>query len=140
MIVSGLVIGTYVAVVFVVARVIGQAAGRSPTAITVATLVAVAAARPVYIAVRDALDRRFQRRRYDALRQVRAFIADPGPNPKIESVLREALADSELRVAYWDAERARWVTEDGHATEASPNALVVDRGGRTVAAVTTSMR
>ena len=34
LIVTALVIGTYVAVVFVVARVIGQAAGRSPTAIT----------------------------------------------------------------------------------------------------------
>ena len=137
LIVTALVIGTYVAVVFVVARVIGQAAGRSPTAITVATLVAVAAARPVYIAVRDAVDRRFQRRRYDALRQVRAFIADPGPNPRVESVLREALADSELLVAYWDTEREGWVTEDGHAADVGANALVVDRGGRTVAAVTT---
>ena len=138
LIVSGLVIGTYVAVVFVVARVIGQAAGRSPTAITVATLVAAAAARPVYVAVRDALDRRFQRRRYDALRQVRAFIADPGPNPQIETVLRDALADSTLKVAYWDAGRTRWVTEDGRATEAGSRALVIDRGGRIVAAVTTA--
>ena len=138
LIVSGLVLGTYVAVVFVVARVIGQAAGRSPTAITVATLVAVAAARPLYVAVRDALDRRFQRRRYDALRQVRAFIADPGPNPEVELVLRAALADPRLRVAYWDAERARWVTEDGHATDVGSDAFIVDRGGRTVAAVTTA--
>jgi signal transduction histidine kinase len=137
LIVTALVIGTYVAVVFVVARVIGQAAGRSPTAITVATLVAVAVARPVYVAVRDLVDRRFQRRRFDALRQVRAFIADPGPNPKVETVLQQALADSELRVAYWDTERARWVTEDGRAAEVGPDAFVVDRGGRSVAAVTT---
>ena len=65
-----LLIGAYVAVVVVLAHAFGQAVNRSPTATTLGTLVAAAAARPVYIAVRDAVDRRFLRRRYDALRQV----------------------------------------------------------------------
>jgi DNA-binding NarL/FixJ family response regulator len=72
------VIGAYVAVVFVVARVVGQAVERSPTAITIATLVAAAAARPVYAAVRDAVDQRFQKRRYEALRMVRALMRVAG--------------------------------------------------------------
>lgn len=137
LIVTGLIVGMYVAVVFVVARTVGQAADRSPTATTVATLVAVAAARPVYGAVRDALDRRFQRRRYEALRQVRAFVADPSRDRNVEAVLQHALSDPTLRVAYWDANGSRWVTESGHETRVDPHAVHVERGGRTVAAVTT---
>jgi small-conductance mechanosensitive channel len=56
-IVSTLLIGAYVAVVVVLARAFGQAVNRSPTATTLGTLVAAAAARPVYMAVRDAVDR-----------------------------------------------------------------------------------
>ena len=136
--VTGLVIGLYIAAVVVVARVIGQTVEQSPTATTVATLVAVAAARPVYGAVRDALDRRFQRRRYDALRQVRAFVADPVRDRDVEAVLRDALGDPTLRVAYRDADQPRWITEHGHPTHVGPNAVQVARGGRTVAAVTTA--
>ncbi len=135
-IVSTLLVGAYVAVVVVLARAFGQAVNRSPTATTLGTLVAAAAARPVYIAVRDAVDRRFLRRRYDALRQVHAFVADPSGHD-VESVLRSALQDADLRVAYWDDDRASWVTEDGHIVTADPDARLVLRGGRTVAAVTT---
>ena len=135
-IVSTLLIGAYVAVVVVLARAFGQAVNRSPTATTLGTLVAAAAARPVYMAVRDAVDRRFLRRRYDALRQVRGFVSDPSGHD-VESVLRSALQDADLHVAYWDDDRASWVTEDGHIVTADPDARLVMHGGRTVAAVTT---
>ena len=135
-IVSTLLVGAYVAVVVVLARAFGQAVNRSPTATTLGTLVAAAAARPVYMAVRDAVDRRFLRRRYDALRQVRAFVSDPSGHD-VESVLRSALQDADLHVAYWDDDRASWVTEDGHIVTADPDARLVMHGGRTVAAVTT---
>ena len=81
LIVTGLLVGTYLALVFVVARLVGQAADRSPTATTVATLIAVAAARPVYGSVRDTLDRRFQRRRYEALNQVPGLRCRSQPGP-----------------------------------------------------------
>ena len=138
LIVTGLVIGTYAAVVFVIARAVGQVANRSPTATTVATLAAVAAARPVYQAVRDTLDRRFQRRRFEALRQVRAFVANPGPDRDVQAVLQHALGDPTLRVAYWNPDRSRWVTGDGRDTDIDPNVFDVNRAGRTVAAITTS--
>ena len=132
-IVSALLIGAYVMVVVVLARALGQAVNRSPTATTLGTLVAAAAARPVYVAVRDAVDRRFLRRRYDALRQVHTFVADPSGHD-VESVLRSALQDADLQVAYWDDDRASWVTEDGHIVNADPAArLVLTRrtnGGR----------
>ncbi len=48
-----------------------------------------------------------------------------------------ALQDADLHVAYWDDDRASWVTEDGHIVTADPDARLVMHGGRTVAAVTT---
>jgi signal transduction histidine kinase len=139
LIVTGLLVGTYVAMVVVLARIVGQAANRSPTATTLATLVAVAAARPVYSSVREAVDRRFQRRSYEALRQVREFVADPSPDRNVETVLQEALGDPTLRVAYMDANARRWLTEDGHEVVVGPNAVRVERGGRPVAAVSSAL-
>ena len=137
LIVSALVVATYATAVFVVAGAVGQAADRSPTATTVATLVAAAVARPVYITVRDALDRRFHRRRYEALRQVRAYIGDPGGGDRrVEGVLRDAVGDRTLRVAYWEGGSARWVSEDGAPTSVGLDPLIVERGGRVIAAIT----
>ena len=138
LIVTGLVVATYVAVVFVLAGAIDQAVNRSPAATTAATLAAVVVARPAYDAVRDALDRRFQRRRYEAVRQVRAFVADPTVARDVEAALGQALGDPSLHVAYRDDSRSRWVTETGHETEVGESATEVKRGGRTVAAVSTT--
>jgi len=135
LVVTALVAGTYVAVVLVVARAIGQAAKDSPTATTLATLAAAAAARPVYVAVRDAIDQRFLRRRYDALQQVRTFVAEPTRQRTIESVLRDALQAPELRVAYWVDNRSQWVSEDGRVASVDENALTIERGGRVVATI-----
>jgi signal transduction histidine kinase len=135
LLVSGLMAGIYGVVVLLLARGIGQAASRSPTAIVLATLLAVAAARPVHAAVQDHVDRRFSRRRHDALRQVRAFVADPAAHRSVEAVLQAALDDPSLRVAYWVEERQGWVTEDGRPTDIASDALDVIRGGRRVAVV-----
>ena len=135
LVVTALVVATYVAVVLVVARLIGQAAKDSPTAITLATLAAAAAARPVYVAVRDAIDRRFLRRRYDALQQVRAFVAEPTRQRTIERVLRDALQAPELCVGYWVDNRSQWVSEDGRLACVGDHPLTIERGGRVVAVI-----
>lgn len=137
--VTGCLVATYAAVVIVVGSAVSRSAGRSPIATTAATLAAVVISRPVFESVRDALDRRFRRRRYDAVRQVRAFVADPPPERGVEAVLQAALGDPELRVAYWHEAGSRWVTEEGHPiSEASAGAVTVERGGRTVATVFTT--
>ena len=80
-------------------QALGQAVNRSPTATTLGTLVAGPRARPVYIAVRDAVDRRFLRRRYDALRQVHAFVADPSGHESSRSFGRHCrIRTSESRI------------------------------------------
>jgi signal transduction histidine kinase len=134
LIVTGLLVASYVVVVLVVARALGEIARQSATATTLATLVAAGAARPVYVAVRDAIDRRFLRRRYDALHQVRTFVADPSPHVDIQQVLRQALEVPALRVAYWIDERSEWVSEDGRAVLIDDDAVIVTRGVRTIAA------
>lgn len=138
-VVTGCLVATYAAVVVVVASAAGQTVGQSPLAATGATLAAVAIARPAYERVRDVLDRRFQRRRYEAVQQVRAFVADPPSGLRVETVLQEALADPGLRVVYRDETAARWVTEDGHMADvALPEAVIIERSGRIVAAVSSA--
>lgn len=126
---------TYASVVVVVGDGIGGVAGSSTVSVAVATLVAAVAARPLHSLLQDGVDRRFSRRRYDALRTVRAHIAAPAPDSDIEEVLREALSDPSLSVAYWVPDREQWVNADGHGANPEPTALAVERAGRRVAAV-----
>ena len=135
--VSALVVATYVAVVAAVARLVDQAVSRSPAAITAATLAAAAAARPIYLAVREVVDRRYQRRRYEALRQIHAFVDRPARHVDVQDILRAALDDPGLEVAYWEQERGVWITEHGQPARPGPGAVRVERAGDLVAAVTT---
>jgi signal transduction histidine kinase len=133
--VSALMAAVFAIVVVLVARGFGEAVDDSPIAIALATLAVVLATRPVYSAVQDAVDRRFARRRYDAVRQARAFVADPSSHESVECALRGALGDPALRIAYPVANADQWVTEDGLAARPSDAAVLVTRGGRTIAAI-----
>jgi len=127
---------TYVGVVIVVGDGIGGLAGNSTVSVAAATLVAAMSARPLHGLLQDAVDRRFARRRYDALRTVRAHVAAPQRGDDIERVLHQALQDPTLSVAYWVAERDQWVSAEGRGTEPGEGAVTVERAGRLVAAVT----
>ncbi|WP_322755920.1 sensor histidine kinase [Frankia sp. Cas3] len=133
--VSAVLAAGYAAVVLLVAQGVGQAAGRSQVSVALATLGVAAAARPVYHLVQEFVDRRFARRRYDAVHTVRQHVAAPSPDTAIEEVLRRAVYDPSLTVAYWVASRQQWVTGDGHPTVPAAAALAVDRAGRPVARV-----
>jgi signal transduction histidine kinase len=135
LVVSLLMAATYAVVVVVVARAVGQAAGRSPTAIVLATLAVVAAIRPVHGAVQDAVDRRFARRRHDAVARVRAFVADPTSGASVEAALAGALGVDGLRVAYPLAGTDQWVTEDGLPVTPDDGWRDVTRSERTIARV-----
>jgi signal transduction histidine kinase len=129
---------TYAGVVVLVGDGIGGLAGSSTVSVATATLVAAVAARSLHALLQDAVDRRFARRRYDALRTVRAHVAAPLPGTDIEQVLRSALQDDAVSVAYWVADREQWVRADGQDVEPAGEPLVVERAGRVVAAVTGS--
>jgi signal transduction histidine kinase len=77
----------------------------SPWATAGATLVAAIAFRPLRARVQDAVDRRFDRRRYDAVRQVEIFqreLREDRAAPEgVGEMLARALGDPELEVAFW---------------------------------------
>jgi signal transduction histidine kinase len=135
LLVSAVLAATFTVVVVLITRAVGQTINRSPVAVSLATLAVAVAARPVYSAVQDAIDRRFARRRHDALRRVTDFVANPDPHRSIDSVLREALADPDLTVAYWVDDRSQWVNEDGAEVSVSDESLMVRRAERPIAAV-----
>lgn len=126
----------YAAVVVVVGEGLGGVAGSSTVSVAAATLVVAVAARPLHGVLQDVVDRRFVRRRYDALRTIRAHVAHPQTGSEIEQVLRDALQDPTLSVAYWVADRDHWATADGRDTTPGQDALIVERAGRVIAAVT----
>ncbi|MEY2590582.1 MAG: hypothetical protein QOJ67_2566 [Acidimicrobiaceae bacterium] len=136
LILSGLTAGVYAAVVIVVGRWLGGVAQRSSGAAVLGTLIAVSVALPARRVVQEAVDRRFNRRRFDAVRVVRRFLRDPVAGVTIEDVLREAVAQPLLNVAYWVEGRSQWVTAGGQSVEPNANSVEIRRNGRPVAQVT----
>ncbi|WP_188111358.1 sensor histidine kinase [Nocardioides antri] len=117
---SGAVIAVFGLVVLVITRSIPTLSSTARWPTSVATLAAVAAARPAYLWARNAVDRRFNRRRFDAVQVVRAGLRRADTD--LETLLREALGDPSVRVLFPAAEG--WVTSSGHA--AAPTGSTVD--------------
>jgi signal transduction histidine kinase len=111
--VTGILVATYVVVVLAV----GAAFGESQLSAVVATLAAVSVAGPAYRKLQYVVDRRFNRRRFDAVQVIRRYVQEPSPDVTAEEVLRRAVADPTLRVAYWVDDRREWVTGDGRPAE-----------------------
>jgi signal transduction histidine kinase len=130
--------GTYAGVVLLVGQGVSGAAGSSTVAVALATLAVATLARPAHRTLQDTVDRRFSRRRYDALRMLRAHVASPDPTTTVEQVLRDALRDQHLSVSYWVQDQQVWVTGDGRAALTPARALTVRRGGRPVARVSSA--
>lgn len=136
-VVSALLASAYAAVVLLLGPDLGGVVGSSTAAVAAGTLLVAVLARPAYRAVQDGIDRRFSRRRFDALRVVRAHVVSPDPDVSIEQVLRDALSAPDLSVAYWVQQRRAWVTGAGRPAPVMSKAMTVERGGRPVARVST---
>ena len=136
LILSGLIAGAYAAVVILVGRWLGDVAQRSHIAAVLGTLAAVSVALPARRVVQEAVDRRFNRRRFDAVQVVRRYLRDPVPGVTIEDALRQAVAQPGLHVAYWVEDRRQWVSAGGHPVEPGADSIEVRRDDRPVARVT----
>lgn len=86
-------------------------------------------------AVADLVDRLFQRRRYDAVRRVRSLLGDPASRAGIEEVLRTALDDPTLQLAFLIAGSGQWVTEHGLDAHPDDTWLRVECGARSDVAI-----
>jgi signal transduction histidine kinase len=117
---------------------LGVALGRgSAWATAGATLVAAVAFRPARAWIQNLVDRRFDRRRYDAVRQVEAFLRelreDRAAPEGVRDVLARALGDPGLEVAFWLPESGVHADAEGATVEprAGPGRVItpVTRGG-----------
>jgi signal transduction histidine kinase len=133
LLVSCILAVTYIAVVVATGRLIGDRGGSTLPAV-LGTLAAVAAAAPAYRSLQGAVDQRFNRRRYDAVRMVREYVRAP-TTQSIQDVLRAALAIRDLRVAYWVSGREQWVTEDGRQVVTEPDEIEIRRHGEPIARI-----
>jgi signal transduction histidine kinase len=133
---SAVVGGSYATVVLAVGGSIGNRTGHSQIASVVATLAAVSIVTPAHRFLQKALDRRFQRRRFDAVRLIHDFIRDPAPATTIEAALQAALGEPSLRVAYWVDDRQCWVDHEGRTANVRASSVRLRRFDALVAAVT----
>jgi signal transduction histidine kinase len=134
LLVTGVLAATFATVVVSTGRVVGDQGGGSDLPAVLGTLAAAVAATPVYRAFQEAVDRRFNRRRFEAVRLVREYVRAPTAQ-SVEDVLRTALPDPTLRVAYWVTDRRQWVTEDGRPVDTDPGEIEIRRHGDAVARV-----
>jgi signal transduction histidine kinase len=118
---------------------IGTALGRgSGWATAAATLVVAVAFRPLRARVQDAVDRRFNRARYDALRRMADFLEDlragRATPEEVEGVLRQVLSDPPLELLFFLPESELCVDARGVPVSSLPDdgreRIPVERGGQ----------
>jgi signal transduction histidine kinase len=126
------------------ALLLGTALGRGSAWTTAgATLVAAAAFRPLRARVQDAVDRRFNRARYDARRRMADFLEElrggRAAPEDVEPILRELLSDARLKLLLHITDTDTYVDVRGQPVQAAPDhgraAVPIERNGRPLAVV-----
>jgi signal transduction histidine kinase len=136
---SALLVGCYATVALFVGESLGSLGGDSQIPAVAATLATVSILGPARRTLQAGLDRRFNRRRFDAVATIRRYLRAPAPSISIEQALRTALTDPALTVAY-RIDGERWVTADGIATEPGATAIQVERHDVPICAIAVDPR
>ncbi len=129
---TGAVIASFAVVVIAVTRSLPMIGPSSQFPTIMATLAAVAVARPAYLWSRNRLDRRFNRRQYDAVQMLRAGLATSTPD--LDRLMSEALGDDDLRILF-PAGEGTWVTSDGQSAAPTGDTVEVVRRGEVAARI-----
>lgn len=112
---------------------IGRSIPSSNLVTAVATLVAAVAARPVRDWLQDRLDRRFNRREYEAVATIRRYVDEPSRDASLLDTLRHVLERPRLRTGYWLEDRQLWVDSEGIVVRPPATAIKVRRRDELVA-------
>jgi signal transduction histidine kinase len=146
--VYGLVTAMLAAAFAATVLLLGTALGRgSPWPTAVATLVVAIAFRPVRARVQDAVDRRFNRARYDALHRMTGFLDDlragRAAPEGVEALLRELVSDPTLELHFFLPESQLYVDAQGMPVADAPHdrreCVPIERGGQPLGQVLHSM-
>jgi signal transduction histidine kinase len=129
------VLSVYGAVALLVGRALAGLTTGGEIAVGVATFVATVLVSPGRRRIQTAVDRRFNRREFDAIQVVRRHLADAAADERIDEVLAAAVGDPSLTVAYRADEPGMWVTGEGSPVTPTDDALVVRRQNIPVAAI-----
>ena len=125
-----ILVATYAFVVWLGARAVPSGPVSPALAATVGAVAAAGLAFPLRRALQDQVDRRFNRRAYDARRVIGAALAAEDAGIDVEAVLRDALHDPALTVAYPGPDGCV-----GDGRRRLPTHVDVDRHGRVVARI-----
>jgi signal transduction histidine kinase len=126
-------VAVYAAVVWTGSH-ISTASSPSPAATaTVGAVTAATLAAPLRSGIQLRVDRRFNRRAFEAVRMVRDAVTVDRAGVDPEALLREALGDDSVQIAYPVADG--WLDGRGVAAVTPEHHVVVTRGGRTVARI-----
>jgi signal transduction histidine kinase len=125
----------FAATVVLLGTLLGRGSGWATAA---ATLVVAVAFRPLRARVQDAVDHRFNRARYDALRRMADFLEDlragRAAPEEVEGVLQEVLADPRLELLFFLPESELYVDARGLPVSDGPDdgrrRIPVERGGQ----------
>jgi signal transduction histidine kinase len=128
---SAALVATYAVVVWLGARTVPSEPASPALSATLGAVVAAGLAFPLHRALQVQVDRRFNRRAYDARRVITAALATEGAGIDVEEVLREALHDDTLSVSYPGPE-GTWLRSDGSPARTGGH-VDIDREGRVVA-------
>ena len=130
---SLVLVATYGFVVWLGAQAVPSGPVTPALSATVGAVAAAGLAFPLRHALQDLVDRRLQRRAYDVRRTIRDALAAEDAGIDVEAVLRAALRDPSLTVAYPGPGEA-WVRADG-SPAGTGGPVGVDRHGRVVARI-----
>lgn len=132
---SVILVAVYAAVVWVGAEAAGAWNTTPEVAATVGALTVAVIAAPLRRGLQDLIDRRFNRRSYEAVRLIRREIGGDRPVEDLELLFRSAFDDPALTVSYPGADADSWVSAAGLPAAPAAQHLDVSRHGRVVARV-----
>lgn len=126
-------VATYAVVVWFGAE-LGTRWGTGPAiSATAGAIAAASVAAPLRRLIQTALDRRFNRRAYEARQVVRTGLAEEDAGIDLTQLFRRALDDDSVTVAY--PAEGTWVAPDGGPVDVRPASVFVSRHGRVVARI-----